>query len=174
MAATVRVSYWNGAGNVAGTGVTAETGIKFNRDNTQTGTTAIPIPTAAGTRFSWPKWTGLEVTTTDTTSLSNRRIRMAAGIATGMALWWQAVVAASYVTPVAVAAADTGANGSTPAGYTAMTTSDAVYQAASVSAGSTGLNGGFVELALGVDFLYVGGASSNAAVPTLTYTYDEA
>jgi len=173
VASTIRVSIWTGGSNTPGAGGTAETGIKFNRANSLAGTTPIPIPTATGTAFSWPKFTGLEVTSDGSTTISNRGIKMAAGIATGLELFWKAT--ASYVTPAASADSDSGSNGADPSGYTVMTTSNATYDASSVaSTTGTAVNGQYCVLALGVSNNYAGGASSAAAVPTLTYQYDEA
>lgn len=173
MASTVRVSIWTGGANTPGAGASAEGGIKFNRANSLAGTTPIPIPTATGTAFSWPKYLGLEVTSDGSTTLSNRGVKMAAGIATGLGMFWQAFT--SYTTPAAPADTDSGSNGATPSGYTAMTTSNATYDATGVaSTTGTAVNGKYCAVALGVSNTYAGGASSAAAVPTLTFQYDEA
>lgn len=173
MASTIRVSIWTGGSNTPGAGGTAETGAKFNRANSLAGTTPIPIPTATGTAFSWPKFTGLEITSDGSTTISNRGIKMASTPTVGFALWWKAT--ATYVTPAAPADSDSGSNAATPSGYTAMTTSNATYDAASVASSTgTAVNGQYCVLALGVSNNYGGGASSAAALPTLTYQYDEA
>lgn len=170
--ATLQARIFVGASE--GTGATAETGIKFNRDDTATGTTApIPKPVATGTAFSWPKNLGLYVTAGGgSTTISNRRVRMSAAAATGLALWWKA--AAAYAQATAVAAADSGTNGSTPATYTSMTTSDQVWQAAGVAATTSARNGDLVVTALGVANNYVGGAGTAVALPDIILTYDEA
>jgi len=154
---------------------TAETGAKYNREETLAGTTApIPKPTATGTAFSWPKVLRLEVTTLDAaTSLSNLRHRIASAPSAGLKLWFKDD-AATYVRSTAVAAADAGTDDATPAGYTTAPTADAVYDAASYSAGTTGGKGDYLSYALGISNLYVGGAGNNIALPTLTLTYDEA
>ncbi len=171
MAATVRASIATGAG---ATLASAETGIKFNRDESQTGTTApIPKPTATGTAFSWPKVLTLEITVADAaTSISNRRIHRASAPSAGLALWYRDD-AAVYNRPVAVASADSGTDDSTPTGYTAMPSTATVYDAASSAATPTGRSGDYVAVALGVSNLYVGGAGSAIALPNIVVTYDE-
>ncbi len=171
MAAVVRASYASGAGPTL---ATAETGAKYGREESLAGaTTPIPVPTATGTAFSWPKIYRLEVTTLDAaTSISNFRHRISAATATGLKLWF-VDNGATYTQVAAVAAADSGTNDSTPATYTAAPTTDTVYDAASYSAGSTGGKGDYIRYALGVSNLYVGGAGSAIALPSLVFTYDE-
>src|SRR5688572_13479213 len=86
MAATVRVDYY-GASASEPAGSTAESGITFNLEDTKTGTTApVQIPTATGTNFSWLKQIALNVTASDSTTLSNRRIKMNSSPTTGLAI----------------------------------------------------------------------------------------
>jgi len=171
MAAVVRASYANSTGPTL---ASAEGGWKFNREETLAGTTAIPKPTATGTAFSWSKPSRLEVTTLDAaTSISNFRHRIASAPATGLKLWFRDD-GATYARGNALAAADSGTDDSTPAGYTASPTTDTVYDAASYSAGTTGGKGDYLSHALGVSNLYVGGAGSAIALPNLILTYDEA
>lgn len=166
------MSYWNGGSDTPGTGATAEGGIKFNRANTLTGTTAIPIPTATGTNFSWEKFLGLEVTADGTTTISNRKVHHASGLATGLELHFLGT--SSYHTPDGTDITDSAvADGANPAGYTAMSTSAQVYDSGS-DASSVGLSGDYCAVVLGVSSNYAGGAGTNQAVPTLTFTYDEA
>jgi hypothetical protein len=153
----------------------AEGGIKFNREDTATGTTPVPIPTATGENYSWIKNLVLYVTTLGTTSISNRRISMSTTAATGLFLYWKAVTVASYAQAASGnMPAGVGTNGTTPATYTLMTTTPAVYDAASVSSGSTGTNGGMAVCVMGVDFTFAGGPGSATALPSLVLTYDEA
>ena len=86
MASTVRIGYWNGAAptftGASDSGVTAEAGFKFNREDTLSGTSGtIPIPTATGTNYSWIKNLGLEVTATAPTNISSRQVAAAASAA---------------------------------------------------------------------------------------------
>lgn len=171
MAATVRMSYESGAGPTL---VSAETGIKYNREETLAGTTApIPRPVATGTAFSYPKSIRLEVTATDATTLSNLRVNVSGTApATGLALWYRDD-GATYQRPNALAAADAGTNGATPAGYSAMPTSATQYDATGASASTTGGKGDHISTALGVSNNYAGGAGSAIALPDLVITYDE-
>lgn len=153
----------------------AETGTKFNREDSLAGTTPIPIPTATGTNFSWIKNLVLAVTVTGTTNITNRRISMSAATATGLQLFWKLVAVASYAqAAVGNMPAASGSNGNTPAGYTLMTTSPVQYDNASVATSSTGPNGGMAVCVMGVDFTYVGGPGNAVALPSLIITYDEA
>lgn len=153
----------------------AESGIAFSREDSRAGTTPVPIPTATGTNYSWIKNLVLAVTVTGTTTISNRRINIASGTPTGILLFWQAVAVASYVQASSGSKpADSGSNGSTPAGYTMTTTSATVYDSTGVSSGSTGPNGKICVSLLGVDFTYTGGASTATALPSLVFSYDEA
>lgn len=173
MAATVQAQYF-GASATLPAGVTAETGIKFNREDTQTGTTGtIPIPTATGTNYSWYKQLALAVTATSTTSMSNRRVALASNPATGLLIHFKG--AATYVQASSGnMPAASGSNGAVPATYTQVTTSNQVWDNTSVSTGSTGQNGNFVLLVLGVDNTYAGGAGSAISLPNILLTYDEA
>lgn len=170
-AATVRASYASGAGPTL---ATAETGAKHNREETLAGTSApIPKPNAAGTAFSWPKIFRLEVTSSDSTSLSNLRHRIASAPSTGLKLWFKDT-STTYGRSTAVAAADNGTtDDATPAGYTTAPTSDAQYDAGPHAASSTGGKGDYLDYALGVSNLYVGGAGSAISLPNLILTYDE-
>lgn len=166
------------AQNGTGASVTwanAETGAVFNRADSLTSTTPVPIPTATGENYSWLKNFVLAVTTIGTTNISNRRISQSAAAATGLYLYWKAVAVASYAqSAVGNMPAGVGTNNTTPSTYTLMTTTPAVYDATSVSSGSTGPNGGMCVVVLGCDFLFTGGPGSATALPSLIVTYDEA
>jgi hypothetical protein len=183
MPATVRASYFGGsAGEPAGS--TAETGIVFSESDAKApaaGTAPIQIPTATGTAYSWIMLLALEVTATAATSLSNRTIKLASAITSGLAIFF--AQQATYRQPASGnAPANSGSNGPatpTPAGsgapgsYAALTTSPQTWDSGSDSAGSAGRNGDFVELVAGVDFSFAGGGGQSA-LPNLTITYDEA
>jgi hypothetical protein len=171
MAATVRLSY---ASSTGPTLASAEGGIKYNREETLNGTTApVPRPTATGTAFSYSKPFRLEVTGTDATNLSNLRLHYSgAAPATGLALWYRDD-GTTYQRGNALAAADSGSNGATPAGYSAMPSSPTQYDSGSYSAGTTGGKGDYFSTALGVSNNYAGGAGSAIALPDLVVTYDE-
>lgn len=153
----------------------AEGGIKFNLEDTISGTTPIAIPTATGTNFSWLKNLVLSVTVAGTTNITNRTVKMSGAASTGLALFWKAVAVASYAQaasgnrPTA-----SGSNGATPAGYTSMTTSAVQYDNTSVATSGTGPNGSMAVCVMACDNLYVGGAGSAITLPSITLSYDEA
>jgi hypothetical protein len=170
MAATVRASIATGAGPTL---ASAEGGAKYNREDSLAGTSSpIPRPTATGTAFSYRKTFCLEVTGTDTTSISNRKIHFAAGITTGLAMWY-IDLGDTYTQAAAAADTDSGSNGATPSGYTAMPTSATLFDSGSDVTSGAGRSGDYVGVALGVSNNYAGGAGSAISLPTLTLTYDE-
>lgn len=181
-AAVTRMDYYNGASPVftggSYSGVTAESGFKFNRDDTISGVTPIPIPGATGTNFSWIKNIALDVTTVGTTAITNRRVYASSAPSTGLALWYKSVVSGSYAqAAVGNLPAASGSNGATPSGYTAMASSlggAANYDASSVATSTLGINGSLAVLVAGVDNLFVGGPGSATALPVINITYDEA
>jgi hypothetical protein len=181
-AAVTRMDYYNGASPVftgaSFAGVTAEGGFKFNRDDTLSGVTPIPIPGATGTNFSWLKNLALDVTTVGTTTISNRRIYAGSAPATGIGLFYKSVVIGSYAQAASGnLPAASGSNGATPAGYTAMATSlggSTAYDASSVASSTLGVNGSLAVIVAGVDNLFVGGPGSATALPTINITFDEA
>ena len=181
-AATCRLDYYNGSsptftgGSYAG--VTAEGGIKFNLDDTLTGATPIPIPTATGTNFSWIKNLALDVTTAGTTSISNRRIYLGSSPSTGLNVFYKSVVTGSYAQAASGnKPTDSGSNGATPAGYTVMATSlggASNYDASSVATSTLGVNGSLAVCVCSVDFTFAGGPGSATALPDIKLTFDEA
>ena len=172
MAATVQVRIFTGASE--GTGANAETGIKFNRDDTATGTSApIPKPTATGTAFSWAKTLGLYVTAGGgSTTISNRIIRMSTTTSTGLEMFFNPET--TYAQATAPVDSDSGSNGADPTGYTALTTSNQVYHATGEAATNSDRNGDLCLTALGVSNNYAGGAGTAISLPDLIFTYDEA
>lgn len=172
MAATVQAQIGTGA---SVSWASAEGGVKFNLEDTATGTTPVAIPTATGTNYSWLKNLVLAVTATSTTNITNRTVKMSGAPSTGLALFWKAVAVASYVQAASGnRPASSGSNGATPAGYTAMTTSAVQYDNTSVSTGSTGPNGSMCVVDGAVDNTYVGGAGNAIAGPNVVLSYDEA
>ena len=170
MAATIRASIATGAGPTL---ASAEGGAKYNREDTLAGTSSpIPRPTSTGTAFSWRKTFCLEVTGTDSTTISNRKIHTAAGITTGLALWY-IDLGDTYTQASGAADSDSGSNGATPSGYTSMPTSATLFDSGSDAASGTGRSGDYVGVALGVSNNYAGGAGTAISLPTMTLTYDE-
>lgn len=178
MAATLKAFCATGATPTLATADSADSAsIKYGRDDSQNSTTALPIPTATGTKYSYLKYLLLDVTATGATSISNRKISYASSLATGLALYFkdQATYTQNNGTQGTAAGnypADAGTNGAVPAGYTAMSTTPQLWDNTSVSSGSTGRNGDYAQTVLGVDNTFVGGGGA-ASLPNLTLTYDE-
>ncbi len=172
-AATVQVRIGTGS---SVSWASAEGGMKWNLSDSATDTsTPIQIPTATGTNYSWIKNLVLYVTAAGTTTISNRRVSLASSPSTGLAVHWKQVAVASYAQAASGnRPASSGSNGATPAGYTAMTTTPAVYDNTSVATSSTGPNGDMAVMVLGVDSTYAGGPGSAISLPTIVFTYDEA
>lgn len=159
--------------------------IKYGRDDllVSASSASVPIPTATGTDFSYRKYVVLYVVSGGgSTSLLNRKLKLASSLATGLSLWWAALTTYHQNTGVQGASngdypADSGSNGATPANqadttWAAVTTSNQTYDSSTVAATNSTANGKYVALVLGVDNTYAGGAGA-ASLPNLTVTYDE-
>lgn len=155
----------------------AESGIKFNRADSQSGTTPIPIPTATGTNYSWYKSMYLycNSATGAGTSISAKNVRLNGAPATGLAVVYDNV-GDTYTQAAAVLAADAsgGSPPATPAGYTAMTTSDVEYDAAADTSANNTRMGDILQVGLAVGSNYAGGGGSAQTVPSIIFTYTEA
>lgn len=175
MASTVRAYASTGAtesGARASIDTVGGTPFRFNRADSLTDTTPIPVPQDADTTaYSWIKNTYLYVTTADGTSLSNRRVHAASTPTTGLYLYFKGDAAYAQAASGNMPA-DGGSNGAVPSGYTAMTTSPQSYSAGGSAAANTSRNGDLCVLLLGVGNNYAGGGGS-AALPNVVYTYDE-
>ena len=153
----------------------AETGATFNLADSLTATTPVVIPIATGTVFSWIKNFAIAVTVTGTTAITNRTIKMSTATTTGLALWYKDVAQASYAQAASGnRPASTGSNGSTPAGYTLMTTSAVQFDNTSHVTSASGPNGDMAVCLCSVDFTYVSGPGSAIALPSIILGYDEA
>lgn len=171
MAATVQAQAGTGA---SVTWANAEGGVKWNLDDSISGTTPVAIPTATGTVFSWLKNLGLYVTATSTTSITNRTVKTSASLPTGLALFWKTVAVGSYVQASSGnRPASSGSNGATPAGYTLMSTTAAQYDNTSVATSSTGPNGSMCVIVGAADNTYTGGAGV-ISLGNVILSYDEA
>lgn len=181
MAATVRVSYYGeSAGEPAG--ANAESGIAFNVEDDQdssAGDNPIEIPDNPGTTFSYIKLLALEVTGTDSTMISDRKVYLDDDPAAGLAEFF--AQQATYRRPAGTnRPANDGSNGATPTpagagapgSYTELTTTPQGYDSGADSAGSTGRSGDFVELVVAVSGDFAGGAGE-AALPDLKVSYIE-
>lgn len=178
MAATIKAYCATGATPTLATADSADSGsIKYGRDDNQTSTASIPIPTATGTNYSYLKYLLLDVTVTSTTNVSNRRIAWASSPSTGITGFFQnqATYTQNNGTQGTAAGnypANAGTNGATPTGYTAITTSNQVWDNTSVATSGSGKNGNYVQTVIGVDNTFAGGGGS-AALPNLNLVYDE-
>jgi hypothetical protein len=171
MAATVQAQAGTGS---SVTWANAEGGVKWNLDDSISGTTPVAIPTATGTVFSWLKNLVLSVTATSTTTITNRTVKMSASLPTGLALWWKTVAVGSYAQAGSGnRPASSGSNGATPAGYTSMTTTAQQYDNTSVATSSTGPNGSMCVIVGAADNTYVGGAGV-ISLGNVILSYDEA
>lgn len=152
-----------------------ESACKFNLADSASSTTPVAVPTATGTVFSWIKNIALAVTVTGTTAITNRKIYMASSTSTGLALFWKDVAVGSYSQAASGnRPSSSGSNGNTPAGYTLMSTTPALYDNTSVATSGSGPNGDMAVCVLGIDNTYVGGAGSAISIPNISIVYDEA
>jgi len=155
----------------------AESGIKFNRVDSQSGTTPIPIPTATGTNYSYYKSMYLycDSATGAGTTISDKKISLSGAPDTGLAVVYKDVVD-TYAQATAVLASDAsgGSPPATPAGYTAATTSAVSYDAASDTSTNATRCGDILQVGLAVGSNYAGGGGSAQTVPSIIFTYTEA
>lgn len=173
MAATIRMSYYGGNASEPA-GVTAESGFKMNKADSISGTTPVSKPTATGTNFTYVKQLALEVTGTGSTTIGTLQVKMGSSPSTGLGLHF--LGSATYLdqTGGTGAGSDSGSNGASPSGYSAMTTSYQTYDATTgISTGSTGRKGTFCRVVCGVDNLYVGGAGTAISLPDVLIQYTE-
>lgn len=181
MTATLQGQFF-GASATLPAGANAETGVFWNTEDTQTGTTPIAIPTSAAVNYSYLKVVQLAVTGTSSTTISNRTVRMSTTLPTGLGWHWKTDTQGNWATTfnqqsVSKATANTlGTNNaaSAPSGYTALTTGAVQYDNTSQSTGSTGIGTALLlGIELAVDATY-GGGPGTATLPTLILGYDEA
>lgn len=173
MAATVQASYY-GASASEPAGVSAETGIKMNREDSQSGSTPTQIPPATGTNYSWYKMLALQVTGAAATVISNRKVGLAASpsMPTGVEVYFKGSATYVQATNANRPADVTSAPPNTPAGYTLLSTTSQVYDSQSLTANS-GRNGNFCYIVLALDSTYAAGGGA-ATLPNLLIYYDEA
>lgn len=137
------------------------TSVKWNVTDDASSATAIATPTATGTNFSYVKTFQVDITTTNSLTMTNIRIgKVANETTTGTKLWHRTDHAVGAYVQATVSPAATGDNNSTApvipaAGNNTTVTAvplisapPAVYAAGGFS--STGRVGNLVEMALGV------------------------
>lgn len=173
MAATIRISYYGGNASEPA-GATAESGFKFNRADSLSGTTPVVKPSATGTAFSFVKQLALEVTGTSATTIGTLRVKLGSSLTSGLTVGFLGHATYLDQTGGTGAGSDSGSNGAVPSGYTAATTSYQTYDSATgISVNSTGRKGNFCRLVAGVDNSYAGGAGSVTAMPDVSIEYTE-
>ena len=181
MSATLQAQYF-GASATLPAGVNAESGVSFNIEDTQSGTTPISIPTSAAVNFSYLKVVQLAVTATSTTTISNRTIRASNAMPTGLGLHWKTDTQANWGTSFnqqsgSKAPTNTlGTNNAAtaPAGYTAVTTSAVQYDNTSQPSSSLGIGSALLlALVLACDATYGGGPGATS-LGSVILAYTEA
>jgi len=172
MPATLQAQVVTGA---TPTAANAETGIGFGlADAVDAGTSPVTKPNTAGTNYSYYKTFQLAVTATAATSISDRKIRFATSPATGIFGFFKDGGATyTQATSANKPADNTTTDGATPATYTALSTTFQTWDATSVSAGTTGKNGNYVLVVVGVSSTYTGGAGAAIALPNIELQYTE-
>lgn len=170
MAATVKIYQQTATSTTTNVDSADGTDPKFGTDDAVQSSTAIAIPSSTGTKYSCPKAFFINVTTGDSTSISNRQIKLSAAPSdSGLKLFFKDL--ATYATQSALA--DSASDGpATPAGYTALTTSYQSWDTGSDSAASTGRSGDYVAVVVGVDSSFAAGGGSFTN-PDLSCQYDE-
>lgn len=152
-------------------GATVSGGWRYSRDDSQTGSNAVPIPALTGQNFSWYKQ--FAITTTDTGfTLSNFTIKNTSDPPDGIHIYFKA--ASSYVQPSGSNKPDdiAGSHSSSPAGYTLLTTTPQQWYAGPITINSTGRQGDFLLLVLGVGNDYAG-SIGDEAINTITWACEK-
>ncbi len=178
MPASLQFTYYGNAGTEP-SGTNCDNGlsgttISWCLADSLSSTTPVLIPNPGpGTNFTWYKLLALKVVSSAATTLSNRKVSIASAHPTGILQHYKDQPTYTQPTSGNKPTDDASNNGAVPSTYTTITTTPAVYDNTSVSAGSTGRNGDFCQTVLGVDATYSGGTSSAAALQNLIFTYDE-
>lgn len=174
--ATIRVAYYGEAATTPAGTSGETTGITFNRADSRSGSSGpVPIPTAAGTNYSWNKYLALEVTSTGTTSVENRQVARSSAPPAGLLMYW--ATTSAYTQPSTVISAGAGDDADPDAattGWTALTTTYSAYSTASATT-VVGISGNYAKLVLGVSSTatYLGGPSTAVVLPDILFQYDE-
>lgn len=172
-ATTLTVSSWNGTAPTLNAGVTGY------------------ISVTKGTNFSYPKIIALAVDTaaSPSTTISNRKLAIEASPAldSGVKLYFTTRSDDAYrradsgTSPNSLVQADSVATSADAApstaelsAFTSLDTTFKEYDSAGVSGGTTGKNGKYVYIVLGLSSKYTGSPSSSVALPNIKIQYDEA
>lgn len=172
MAATVQAQQATSTGPTLGN---AEGGIKYTKDDAvSSGTTPVDIPSATGTKYSFKHTLALVVTAGGgSTSLSNRKIKVASTPTTGLHLYFKDQATYDQADSSDFTD-DATSDNKVPTGYTEITTTATAWDSSSAAATNSTKNGHYVETVLGVGSDYAGGAGSAIALPNIQLQYDEA
>ena len=151
----------------------------ITKDDSNVGTTPIPIPTVTGTAYSQEIVLGLGIVTaaSPVSAISARQLALGSGMNSGIYLFPKTANDSTYVQG-AVAPANGGTAGAVPTNYSAaMTTTPATYDATSVSgtvtsnASGATANGAFQRVILGVDQTVT--TTGTVTLPNLSLSYTE-
>lgn len=161
------------------TWTTAITSIKYNRVDTQSGTTLIPTPVATGTNFSFIKSLSMDIVTVNSLNMTGLMFgKVANETTTGSKLWIVTSHASgSYVqaTTPPSATSDNNVtaptmNGATGVACPLISAPPAAYAAGPFN--TTGRQGNLVEIAAGFDFTNTT-AGTTTAMPTGRWQWTE-
>lgn len=177
MAATTVIYRYTGAGP---TGADVSAGIKFTRDDSNTGSTPVPIPPSgtAATNFSYYASIALYVTANTGSTISNKRIYYTGSMPSGFQLFSQTAATSpaasnSYTQCTAAVTATATTVATPPTGYAAMTTSTAgtVFDASSAVISTNTIASYYCRVCLGVDNTAT--TTGTVSLPTIYILYDE-
>lgn len=176
---TVQIDGKTGAGPTTA----AWTSAKWNRVDSQSGTTVIPTPTSTGTEFSFVKTFRVEITATGSLTMTDIKFgKVANETTTGTKLWYK-ISSATYVQATAAPNATGDNNTTAPAlpsdtdggNNTSVAAVPLISGASAYDAGpynTTGEKGNLVWVALGVDATNTT-AGASTATPTLRWQWTE-
>lgn len=172
MAMTVQIDLLTGSGPT----FTSVSSAKFNREDTQSGTTPIPTPTATGTNFSYVKTFQVEITATGSLSMTNIKVgKVTSESITGTKLW-HATSHSSYTQATTPPTATSDNNSTAPTLNGATATALPLIGSASVyAAGAFSSNakvGNMVEIVVGIDATNTT-AGTAVSIPTLRWQWTE-
>lgn len=179
MAATTNINRYTGAG---GAGASVAAGLKLTRDDSNTGTTAVPIPPTGtpATNFSFPAVIALYVSSGTGSTLSNKRVYQSGGNPTGFQLFHNSdattpATSATYTQQNAAVASTSTAISTPPAGYVAMTTSTSgtVFDAtgATIANAGSGIASKYMYVVMGAD--QTATTTGNVTLASINVLYDE-
>ena len=176
MAMVTRIDLLTGSGPTVTNAITS---VEWSREDTQSGTTEIPTPVSTGTNFSYIKTLQMEITTTNSLTMTNILFgKVAAETTTGTKLWRVTSHAVGSYTQATAAPGSTSdnnttaptMNGATGVALELISAPPSPYAAGGFS--STGRVGNIVEVCLGFDATNTT-AGTAVATPTLRFSWTE-